>query len=230
MTHSGPVFNERTHAFVIASFYQCLKAAQQERGVACFVKATQRMAEQRGLRMALRALRDGQPLNYNTYMAYSEITFTIPGEKSMTGEYPHCEMLIHTCPWHDVFREMGLLECGLVYCPEIDRGIIRGFHPDLGFQLKSLLHNSPCCDMVFENAALDGSDAAGPEAKKGWDYHCGHVYRTFRECIEDVFPDSDAILAQTDALLSDGLGAEALDLLRTYLTVDFNRIESISEK
>lgn len=51
-----------------------------------------------------------------------------------------------------------------------------------------------------------------------------------RECVEDVFPDSDAILAQADALLSDRLGTEALDLLRAYLTEDFNRIEPISEK
>ena len=59
-------FNEKTHAYLIGLFYRNLKEAHGEAGVAVFVKATQKTAEQRGARMALRALRDGHALNFKT--------------------------------------------------------------------------------------------------------------------------------------------------------------------
>ena len=107
--------------------------------------------------MALRAMRDEMPLDYNTYMAYGEIYATIPGKTEMAGEYPDAETRVYSCAWHDTFWEMDLAECGLVYCKEIDRGIVRGFNPGLLFEQKSVLHNAPCCRLVFKNAALDNS-------------------------------------------------------------------------
>lgn len=53
--------NERQHAYLIGAFYRAFTDWHGERGKACFVKATQYIAEQRGRRMALRALRDGGP-------------------------------------------------------------------------------------------------------------------------------------------------------------------------
>lgn len=50
------VFNEKVHAFLIGLFYQELKAAEGPAGEECFIKAVQRTAEQRGHRMALRAM------------------------------------------------------------------------------------------------------------------------------------------------------------------------------
>lgn len=82
------VFNEKVHAFLIGSFYQEIKEAEGPAGVECFRKAVQKTAEQRGHRMALRAMRDKKPLDYNTYMAYGEIYATLPGKMEMAGEYP----------------------------------------------------------------------------------------------------------------------------------------------
>lgn len=156
-----------------------MKAAKGQAGVECFIKAVQKTAEQRGHRMALRAMRDKMPLDYNTYMAYGEIYATIPGKTEMAGEYPDAETRVYSCAWHDTFWEMDLAECGLVYCKEIDKGIVRGFNPELLFEQKSVLHNAPCCRLVFKNAALDNSVPVSGDAKKDWDYHCGHYYKTF---------------------------------------------------
>ena len=81
----GCVFNEKVHAFLIGSFYREMKAAKGPAGVECFIKAVQKTAEQRGHRMALRAMRDEMPLDYNTYMAYGEIYATIPGKRRWPG-------------------------------------------------------------------------------------------------------------------------------------------------
>lgn len=218
------VFNEKVHAFLIGSFYQEMKEAEGPAGVECFRKAVQKTAEQRGHRMALRAMRDKKPLDYNTYMAYGEIYATLPGKMEMAGEYPDAETRVYSCVWHDTFQEMGLAECGLVYCREIDKGIIRGFNPDLVFEQKSVLHNAPCCRLVFRNAGLDNSVPVSKEAKKGWDYHCGHYYKTFSEYVRTVFSDGEIILKRVDEKFADRFGEKSLDILQEYLKTDFNLI------
>ena len=93
--------------------------------------------------MALRAMRDKKPLDYNTYMAYGEIYATLPGKK---------------------------------------------------------------------------------EAKKGWDYHCGHYYKTFSEYVRTVFSDGEIILKRVDEKFADRFGEKSLDILQEYLKTDFNLI------
>lgn len=191
----------------------------------CFIKAVQKTAEQRGHRMALRAMRDEMPLDYNTYMAYGEIYATIPGKTEMAGEYPDAETRVYSCAWHDTFWEMDLAECGLVYCKEIDRGIVRGFNPELLFEQKSVLHNAPCCRLVFKNAALDNSVPVSGDAKKDWDYHCGHYYKTFGEYVRTVFTDGEEIIKNVDEKFAERYGENYLDVLHGYLETGFNLIE-----
>lgn len=221
----GCVFNEKVHAFLIGSFYREMKAAKGPAGVECFIKAVQKTAEQRGHRMALRAMRDEMPLDYNTYMAYGEIYATIPGKTEMAGEYPDAETRVYSCAWHDTFWEMDLAECGLVYCKEIDRGIVRGFNPELLFEQKSVLHNAPCCRLVFKNAALDNSVPVSGDAKKDWDYHCGHYYKTFGEYVRTVFTNGEEIIKNVDEKFAERYGENYLDVLHGYLETDFNLIE-----
>ena len=53
-------FNEKVHAFIAAKFYVYLTEAFGERGERAFIHGTQYYAEQRGRRMAQRAIRDGK--------------------------------------------------------------------------------------------------------------------------------------------------------------------------
>ena len=65
-------FNEKVHAFIAAKYYVHLTEAFGERGKKAFVHATQYYAQQRGRRMAQRAIRDGKELTYETYCQYGE--------------------------------------------------------------------------------------------------------------------------------------------------------------
>ncbi|HJA36412.1 MAG TPA: L-2-amino-thiazoline-4-carboxylic acid hydrolase [Firmicutes bacterium] len=218
------VFTEKVHAYLIGLFYRNLKEAHGQRGVECFIKCTQKMAEQRGARMALRVLRDGYELNFKAYAAYGEWTSSFPRRSEEVGQYPDKETKSYLCAWRDTFAEMDLVECGMVYCKEIDRSIVRGYNPDLVFQLKSYLHNSPCCDMVFKDGLVGEDATPKSETKKPWDYHCGHVYKTYRENILDIFPQDQNVLDQVDAQFTQAFGAEALETVKGYLCTDFNRI------
>ena len=76
----------------------------------------------------------------------------------------------------------------------------------LVFEQKSVLHNAPCCRLVFRNAGLDNSVPVSKEAKKGWDYHCGHYYKTFSEYVRTVFSDGEIILKRVDEKFADRFG------------------------
>ena len=65
-------FNEKVHAYIAAKFYVYLTEAFGERGKMAFIHATQYYAEQRGRRMAQRAIRDGEPLTPANYYRYGE--------------------------------------------------------------------------------------------------------------------------------------------------------------
>ena len=65
-------FNEKVHAYIAAKYYTYLTERFGERGKKAFVHATQYYAEQRGRRMAQRAIRDGRELDFGTYQEYGE--------------------------------------------------------------------------------------------------------------------------------------------------------------
>ena len=65
-------FTELSHAFIAAKYYVYLKEIFGDRGEAAFLHATRYYGEQRGRRMAQRAIRDGKSLTYETYCQYGE--------------------------------------------------------------------------------------------------------------------------------------------------------------
>lgn len=131
-------FNEKVHAFIAASFYTHLTESFGERGRLAFVHATQYYAEQRGRRMAQRAIRDGKPLTYEVYCQYGEWVNTpeiieqgCANQSERLSLAPDYMVKITKCPWHAQFAEMGLTEAGHEYCQHLDNSICRGFNPYL---------------------------------------------------------------------------------------------------
>lgn len=217
-------WNEKVHGYLIALFYKNLKLAYGQQGIDCFVKATQHFAEQRGKRMAMAALRDGYPLDYNAYMAYSELSPVIGNTVDVEQSNKDVIFNIRACPWHDIFEEMGLLDCGMVYCKEIDKGLVRGFNPALEFSLNSVLHNSPCCTMVFKEALGGKPIENNVSVKKDWGYHCGHIYKVYSNYALTVFPDGAKVINQVDCQFSEQFGADTLTKLKEYSLQDFDRL------
>ena len=66
------IFNERVQAFITVWFYRELKESFGARGVQAFIQGTQSYGEQRGRRMAQRAIRAGEELTLDTYLRRGE--------------------------------------------------------------------------------------------------------------------------------------------------------------
>jgi hypothetical protein len=225
---------ERHHAVILSLFFAHLAKAYGENGKNTFIKAAQTYGEQRGRRMSLRALRDGNRLDFDAYFAYSEWSPS-PGayDMSVTAGAGVVDERVTRCPWAATFREEDAVECGVAYCSEIDAAIVRGFSPSLRLDLESTQHRGGCCRFYFRDAritndtmnARDRLVPPGAVVVMPFDYHVAHVFHTFRHTVEDVYGGEGAgMAALVHALLAERFGPIVTGVLEEYRNADFTRL------
>ena len=225
-------FNEWTHTFIPARFYVRLTEAWGERGRKAFVQGTQRYAEQRGRRMAQRAVRDGRELTFETYLEYGEwvnTAFSIEKEVANVDEViscsPHYVKKITRCAWHSRFKDMGLTEAGHEYCNHLDIGICRGFNPYLGFDVEKTLHKSDCCIHIMKEANFPEGAAFQKKMEyvQPFEYHCGHSYWCYQEVTAAIFGAAgEQIGAKVMEDFAQEYGPEMADKLAAYRYENFD--------
>ena len=226
-------FNESHHGCLVGFFYDELKRAFSKRSIAAFKKAAQIYGEQRGGRMALRALRDGQDLSYNSYFHYREWPLTqdfFKIEQSVTDGVMLTETFV--CPWHAAFKELGLLECGTVYCEQIDASLVRGFNPDLKFEVLTLLHTGDSCRLHFHlDVPLKKLEEAGAPVILDMEYHCAHLFWTFADVTKSIFGDKSlSVIENVIRRFSERFGQERREVLEAYQDCNFVRLPEGEER
>jgi hypothetical protein len=222
--------NERHHSFISACFYRELMEKCPNNGEATFILATQRYGEQRGSRMAQRAIRDERTLDFSTYCAYGEWMYT--EEYFASGRHmevisksPDYHYYVHDCPWHDQYAEMGLIEGACLYCAHIDLAISRGFNPYLVFEVRSTMHKQGKCDFVLKDANLE---ERGYSVDKGktlmpFDYHCGHIYKTFCDVVMSIQKETGSDICKRVAdEFSLRYGKFSADILLSFSNTNFD--------
>ncbi|MGI6702871.1 MAG: L-2-amino-thiazoline-4-carboxylic acid hydrolase [Clostridia bacterium] len=223
-------FNERHHAFISACFYRELKEKCPQNGEATFVLATQRYAEQRGSRMAQRAIRDGRELDFATYCAYGEWSyteeyFTQGRHMEVVSKSPDYRYFVHACPWHDQYKAMGLIEGACLYCKHLDLAIARGFNPYLTFEVRSTLHKEGKCDFVLKDAYIEkkGYSVDKSKTQMPFEYHCGHIYKTFSDIVKSIQGEKGEEICKSVAKeFEKEYGEAMLKVLLSYSNTDFN--------
>lgn len=224
------MFSEQSHAFIAAMYYNKLKEHFGDTGIAAFIHATQQCGLQRGHRMALRALRDGKPLDIFSYREYGELIRTpdapetILEVESVSPDYVY---KITACPWHVQFEKMGALEAGSVYCAQIDEALYRGFNPDIEFTAPHNLSRDGFCRHVTANVFLDEAPHVKQkdELAHTFDYHCAHLYWSYNRTVKAVFGEEGSKI--NDEVLEaygNEYGAESAEVLKSYENTDFNTI------
>ena len=226
-------FTEKTHAFISASFYKHLVEMFGERGKKAFIHGTIYYAEQRGRRMAQRAIKDGRELNFATYMQYGEWVFSEELKSknecgvSEIAEYePDFVEKVYSCPWHRQFVDMGLSEAGEIYCKYLDTAICRGFNPEIPYVVSQTLYKHDCCIQSVKDAGLK-NDASYPkkmEYVKDFSYHTAHAYFSFKEVAEGIFGEEGsktALLVLNDFKVA--YGEEMTEKLLSYKDTNFNK-------
>lgn len=87
---------------------------------------------ERGARMAERALANGDELNTMTNQAYGEWAPDYDGQMSFgrLQTEPTLQTYISKCAWCDAWKKHGLTEYGKLYCVNVDNAVYQGFRSD----------------------------------------------------------------------------------------------------
>ncbi len=144
-------------AFHHALLFTCIaepliESAGRATGEKILRQAVRRYGQQRGHRMALRAEKNGHPLNLENYFAYGG--WAVPKgqmQYNMTEKRPHARLIVTRCPWYQTWESHGLLNTGKYFCKEIDAALLNGFNPELTIEVESTRTNGGThCDFVFK--------------------------------------------------------------------------------
>ena len=226
-------FSEKTQVFLIAAWYKELVSAFGERGRRAFVLAVKHYARQRGERMAQRAVRDGQELNYASYCAYCEWS---PSEEALASGVlcgtrvcstaPDYVYEVSPCVWFNAFVEQNAREAGQLYCRYLDEAIARAFSSSLQFYTVETQHCADRCVFCIRDAGF-GPDTVvqrRTEYVKGFDYHCAHTFYAFAETAAGVFGrPGEALAARVLAAFEAEYGPEMRRQLEAFASENFDR-------
>ena len=225
-------FHEKTHAFLAAQYHQSLTEAFGGRGRQAFTQATRYYGEQRGRRMAQRAIRDGQPLTYETYCRYGEWEPTeemVRAEQQNQGYVetyaPDLVRIYTRCPWNAQFREMGRTDAGAAYCRDLDSAICRGFNPELTFIVERSLNSGENCVHRIVNAGISDASQLRNQRRylKSFEYHCAHLFWAYRKIAVGIFGrEGEAVGREVLAAFQARYGPDMARTLLDYEKTDFD--------
>ena len=194
--------------------------------------------KERGLRMAMRCLADGEPLTLRNYLNYGEWEDARKWSDFRPVTFQPFQMEAAKCGWCDSWKKHGLLEYGKMYCQWIDPSLVRGFNPEANFSMGEMLSQGGArCSFHFHDAAFAGMEdfqkdvmeraKARPRRVRDFLYHAGHVLSAMRRTylLELGLPAGARL---TDAALSEYaslFGEEKAGAVRRESELDFLRIE-----
>jgi hypothetical protein len=180
-----------------------------EEGESAARRAVAAYCMERGARMAMRCVADGEPLTMANYVLYGEWDDPRGESKAEIAAFePNYRTNVTACGWCEAWRKRGLLEWGKIYCDSADEHLVRGFNPALELRMgKIMSRGEGVCE--FDWRGCDFRDA--PEiarrrreklsrVTKDFLYHCGHLLASARR--EIIF---ELGLARGEEIISNAL-------------------------
>lgn len=221
------------HAMLFAFLAKEAIDALGERGEKAVVAGVNHYGEQRGHRMAMRALADGFIPDVENYLLYGEWE-AFPGQMDLRfpAYLPEVKMQNYRCPWHTEWNKRGLERYGIYYCRDVDAALARGYN---GMTLKlnaNRMLGDECCDFTFEGCAIPAErmqafqekrEKLGKKAKMPWEYHVGHLYRTMKDAIIDACGEDgkEAVIRALGCYRAE-YGEAALALVLQFAEINYD--------
>jgi hypothetical protein len=216
------------HALLFAWLARAvIRRAGKSQGEAIVRQAVRRYGEQRGRRMAMRALSDGQALTMNAYMAYGEWRAAAgQADSAMVQEFPLPIGQVYRCPWHEAWEDQDVMAYGRLYCLEVDHALVRGFNPDLRLDINSIKSaGDDFCEFAYYGADLSEPAQSGRPTVMPWDYHLGHLYKTVGQVVlEEIGEPGAEAVSEALAEFAACFGQDAAAAIEAYGDTDFDSL------
>jgi len=225
-------FTPTHHALLFAWIAESIiQVVGEEHGRPAVRKAIRLYGEERGGRMAQRAVKDGYNPDMTAYLAYGEWQ-AAPGlfDSAMDAESEIPRSHVFRCPWHQAWVDNGINETGRLYCLEIDESLGRGFGLDVNLEVNGTRSNgAEACEFIYHGAdleALAGIQVDRSKTVKSWAFHLGHLFKTMRTVLETEF--GEVGLSAVDTGLNKfgtRFGFDAVEKILEYQNTNFVKIQ-----
>ena len=191
------LFDIPHHANLFAVIYKAAVTLRGEKGALAADEGTKLYGQQRGGRMAQRAVKDGAPLTMESYLLYGEWADKNGHSKSyIASKAPVYCTNSTVCGWCEAWKAAGLLEYGKNYCRYVDHNLVKGFNPQLKLDITSVLSwGGEVCgfrwndfsleDEAAEKAYADKKAALGTKALMDFLYHTGHLLSAMKQALAE---------------------------------------------
>ena len=186
------LFDIPHHANMFALIYKAAQDMYGEKGALAADEGTKLYGQQRGGRMAQRAVKDGAPLTMESYLLYGEWVDKNGHSTNRTSatEPVYCMECV-VCGWCEAWKNAGLLEWGKNYCTYVDKNLVKGFNPELVLDIHSVLsQGGEVCAFQWNGFAMTDPDgysakkaALGNRTIKDFLYHTGHLLNAMTQAI-----------------------------------------------
>lgn len=163
-----------------------------EAGLQTLERATEVYGRERGLRMAMRAQRNGDELSPRNYLIYGEWADSRGLCSSRVASVvPEYVTESTVCEWCRTWERYGLMRYGRIYCRYIDKSLVKGFNPENELETKgSLSMGDAACGFHWIGADYRDEAELLADARKKAElsdsnikdflYHTAHIYSALR--------------------------------------------------
>ena len=178
------------HAILFALLSRQAITLAGEAGKEAILKGMTAYGNERGARMAKRALANGEELTTMTNQAYGEWKPDYVGQMDFgtVRTEPTLQTYIAKCAWCDAWKKHDLLEYGKYYCVNVDNAVYQCFRSDFVCTpiTTSLSWGGERCEFDWGHPLTAEEAVALPEKKKelgtscmrDFDFHTAHLLYT----------------------------------------------------
>lgn len=215
------------HAVLFALLAKYASEANGENGEKAILAGVVRYGNERGQRMAARALANGDSVDdIINFFAYTEWK-PLHGQMEMNALVKDGKFVQHytKCAWNNAWTKYKLNESGKLYCVSIDHAVLEGFNPKLHLNVScNLSWGAPYCEFDWQLALTDADqkrlaakkEVLGMSCVKNFNYHTGHLLQVIQSTLNQQLGQPGQIAVdQALAAYSDLFGVEYLSVLET---------------
>ncbi len=195
------------HALLFAFMAESAQRLQGDKYLPLLEKVVTLYGRERGARMAMRCLKNGDTPDVKNYVVYGEWSDPKGWSKVEMRSLAPYVFDCTICGWNDSWKKYDVTGLGSLYCRWVDAALAYGFNPELRLEIPKCLSNGDgCCSFAWQGPAFSGqddfADAMRRKAElpagtvKDFLYHTGHLYAALRRVfiLELGVPAATAIL------------------------------------
>lgn len=233
------LFDIPHHANLFALIYRRAVEQYGEKGAKAADEGTKLYGQERGKRMAKRAIKDGEPLTMENYLIYGEwVDKSGLSKNKITATSPIYFMEVMSCGWCNSWKDAELLEYGKNYCTYVDKNLVKGFNPDLELGIPRVLsQGGETCAFEWNgfkieneeqmNKFIEKKNALGDRALKDFLYHTGHLFSAMKRALKENLgeKESESICNKAINDFADMYGKEMANRVLEESKQDFSIVD-----